>query len=244
MDPNERFTDDEIRLILARAAERQEQTGHGRALARTGLTLSDLEAVASEAGIDPEHVTAAARELQLRREQGLPAPVSSNPDELAHVRVFSGPVDDELWGHIVGELRSTFGVAGATSQFGRIREWATTTDKNDSGGRPAIRVRVEPDGEGTSITIRQSLKSMRQLPTVLGGIFGGFAVVFAVLIGLGAFEPGAAVLPAVFGGASILSWIGARLAYRGTLAKSEDQFRRVLDAAELVALKSGPAPTE
>lgn len=243
MEGQQRFTDEEVRLILARAAERHEHSARGQAVVRHGLTLTELESVAAEAGIDPVHVAAAARELDLRREQGLPAPLASNPDELAHVRVLPGPVDDELWGRMVGELRSTFGVSGVASQFGRIREWSTTTGKNDSSGTPAVRVRVEPDGSGTSISIRRDLKGLRTLPLTLGGTFATLAVVFAILLTLATFEPGAMILPGLFGGAAAVSFVGARLAYKGMLSKSDEQFRRVLDAVELAALKAGTPPT-
>jgi len=57
-----RYTDEEVRKLLKRASELESQGGTLPAPIE-GPTLSDLEAIASEAGINPTLVRQAAREL-------------------------------------------------------------------------------------------------------------------------------------------------------------------------------------
>ncbi|NIN71902.1 MAG: hypothetical protein GTO46_08230 [Gemmatimonadetes bacterium] len=57
-----RYGEEEVGLILKRAAElqRQEPAGSGEG---GGLTLAELEEIAAEAGIDPRHLQRAAQEV-------------------------------------------------------------------------------------------------------------------------------------------------------------------------------------
>ena len=61
-NPSRRYTDEEVRRLLTRASELETQ-GASLPAKIDGPTLTDLEAIASEAGIDPAMVRRAAREL-------------------------------------------------------------------------------------------------------------------------------------------------------------------------------------
>ena len=181
-----RFTDDEVKLILARASERQESEASRTGVARHGLTLAELQEAASQAGIDPNHVSAAAKELTLRRSQGLPGPIVSEANEIAHVRVIQGQVGDAQWDQIVQGLRGMFKVTGIISEFGEVREWSS----GEVGVRPAVRVRLEPDGDSTAVTIRQDVSSLGKETYALGGAFAGVGALAAALFQLPAVAAG------------------------------------------------------
>jgi hypothetical protein len=109
MDSCTRFDDDQIRRILTRAAERQEQADRALPAAEDGsrsgdhpgLTLAELQSVAEEVGIAPAHVQAAARDVQARpttavdryRYIGIPKHTTDH-------RVVHGQLGDREWEEI------------------------------------------------------------------------------------------------------------------------------------------------
>jgi hypothetical protein len=62
-----RFTDREIGLILRRAVELEEGSPSSGLPSARGLTLSELQEIAKEAGIDPGMVGRAVAEIDSRR---------------------------------------------------------------------------------------------------------------------------------------------------------------------------------
>ena len=229
------FTDDEVELILARASERQENAARRSGVARSGLTLAELREAASEAGIDPAHVSAAARELALRRSQGLPGPVVSDASEIAHLRVIRGRVGDSEWDQIVQGLRSTFKVTGIISQFGEVREWST----GEVGVRPAVRVRLEPDGDSTAVSIRQDVSWLGKESYAIGGSLAGVGALASALFQI----PSIAAASPPWGLSLALMGIGLGLVVAGRVSvknsrrKLNDLFRRSLDQIELRAMR-------
>jgi hypothetical protein len=231
IDPEARFSDEETRRILARAASRQDEVERARLGTRssTDLTLAAVQAAAREAGIDPLHVEAAAREVVLRRDA---APVKTRaglPVEMKMQRVIPGDVSDAQWERMVTEFRQTFRKSGATSQFGPVREWISG---NEQSSMP-ITVRIEPVDEGTLLTLLQSSKAMSDIVYAVGGVFGGFA---AFLGALAFFSPGFPVaLPLVLLCFALVFSVGSWGGYRAWLPRQEKQFRAVLDRSELIA---------
>jgi hypothetical protein len=141
----DRFSDDEVRLLLARAVERQEGVARTALTAKAGLTLAELQEIAAEVGVEASHIESAAREVVLRRERGLPMPLEIDRHAIAHVRVLDGAVDDSAWERLVHDRRDTFGVHGSLSTFGAAREWASGDQTADGGSGVAVRIRVELD---------------------------------------------------------------------------------------------------
>lgn len=240
MDPSTRFQDDEIRRILARAAERQEQADRALPAAdagsaagqEPGLSLVELQAVAREVGIAPAHVQAAARELQLRGEgAGARYPFLGVPKETVDHRVVPGTLTDREWERIVEGVRAEFRVPGITNAFGDVREWWSSSLSMTGG----VRLRIEPGDDGTEVTLRRSNAHMSQLTHALGWTFGGMAGVFATIVALGALEPGAIAAPILFGAVSAATFVGARLLSRAAARKERGRFARILDRIELIA---------
>ncbi len=125
-DPeNERlYSEEEIGSILRRSAKLQTETDTS---GTTGLTLRELKHIASEAGIDPEHVEAASLDLErgvAEKDESVGSvllPLTS--DETHLVR---GEIDPDRWEDVVSEIRSLFGEFGTVGQVGGQLSWGHT----------------------------------------------------------------------------------------------------------------------
>jgi hypothetical protein len=231
IDPQAKFSEDETRQIIARAASRQEQAERVRLGTGTGLTLEVLQDVGRDAGIDPLHIEAAAKDVMLRRDA---SPVKTRlglPLELRAQRVVPGSVSDAQWERMVTEFRQTFRKSGTVSQFGPVREWIS---EEESSNMP-VKIRLEPVDERTVITLRQSTKTASEMAYVIGGTLASFGAMFGVFVGMGAFGPGGVVLPILFGVLAVLSSLGIWGGYRAWMPRQEERFRALLDRTELIA---------
>ncbi len=221
-----RYDDDEVHAIFTRAAERQEEAEQAEAASQAGSTLSELQQIGAEAGIDPEHVADAARALAFR-ESGGAVTEPSNPWEICHSRSLPGPVSDRAWEQIVGELRRAFKKNGSESQFGESREWFSG---DDVSSKP-IRLRIEPSAGSTRVTVHQDFRS--ELRTVS---WGGALILGVSLVGRRALEGGIVAWTWIgaFGVGTLLFLAGTRLLFKRTMAKQVDHFSAVTDRIELI----------
>lgn len=229
-DPEAHLTDEETRQIIARAADRQEQAERVPLDSGTGLTLSTLQEVAREAGIDPLYVDAAAREVLLRREAAPAATRLGLPVELRAQRVIPGSVSDAQWERMVTEFREAFRKSGIVSQFGQVREWVSG---NEASGMP-VNIRLEPVDRNTLITLQQPTMTASQLVYAVGGGFSVAAALVGVVFAVGDFAPIILLLPILFLILALLGSLGAWAAYRAWMPRQEEQFRALLDRAELI----------
>jgi hypothetical protein len=240
MDPSTRFDDEAIRRILNRAAERQEQAERAlpaadrgsRSGPEAGLTLAELQEVAGEVGITPDHVFAAAREVRLRAvDTSERYAFLGIPKETIDRRIVPGVLGDRAWERMVGEVRSEFRVPGVTNSFGSVREW-WASGSSSSG---VARLRLEP-GEGTTeVVVRCSNRNMQELTHVLGWTFAGIGGLFGAAIALGGMNPKAIVAPIIFGGFSLATFAAGRFFSRISARRNQKRFARLLDRIELIA---------
>ena len=231
IDPTIRFSEEETRQIIARAASRQDESERMRSAAGTGLTLGMLQDVAREAGIDPLQIAAAASDVLIRRDV---RPVKKRlglPTALGIQRVVPGSVSDSQWERMVADFRRTFGKSGTVSQFGGVREWIIES------GSTALAIRLEPLDENTLITLHQPTAGASEI-TAIGGTFSLIALATGALVAFGSFEPHVALLPAIFGSIAALSSLGIWAGYRIWIPRQEERIRAVLDRAELI-LRAG-----
>jgi hypothetical protein len=114
-----RYDEQQIGAILQRAAEIQ--SGLSPAADAQGLTLSELQKVASEVGIEPHLVERAAREVETG-----PIGTKDIGQTLAGMldRTVAGEITDEQWEDVVMALRQFVGRPGATTVQGNTREWS------------------------------------------------------------------------------------------------------------------------
>ena len=230
----EEFDYVEVQRILELALEQQRRSERKALVTGGGTSLPALREIASEVGIDPRFVESAAREVARRRD----TPVTKTnrmgvPDEVRADRVIPHRIDDDEWIRIVEELRTTFGVAGTVSQYGRVREWHSSASSHANASVAHLRLE-EVDG-GTAITLHQKTVAQTQLPLVLGATFATIGVTFAALLPVIGLTAGGLA----FAGVNALSGAGIYAGGMGWASrwagKRTELFERILDRIELLA---------
>jgi hypothetical protein len=225
-----RFSEAEMRAIMARAAKRSERARAAEAERAGGFSIEELEQIAAAAGIDPAHVVAAVGEVEGgagTADRYLGAPVV-----VERVRRLAGPVSDEAWARIVNEARRAFHEDGMAGQVGRIREWSAL----GRGHRRDLttRLALEPDGDGTRVTLRQSTRDFAFAFSIAGGITGVMAVLFTALAAAGVDSE--LWIPAAMMTAMALLFLGGlQVGLRVWARRQEAKFEGLLDRVELLA---------
>jgi hypothetical protein len=216
-----RYTEEEFALILRKASEIQESPGEGSGRhPGQGLTLEEIQSIASEAGIDPQAVSRAAGllgALEWEERKGLAAAIFGGPGSYHLSLEVPGRLPPEEYRRIVELIRETLQHQGEASEVLGGIEWKTV------GQLSAVNVNISPRGDSTSV----------QIVGDRGGA-GGVTFVFpmagsAILVGaLGAaFQPDTAVgIVALVGG--LLS--GGFLFARTLWVSSGKKFHRRLTA--------------
>ena len=214
------YSDDEVALILRRAAELQP----GRA-----LSLAEIEAAAAEAGIETALVRRAATELRTQPEARAPAPATGafGPVSLVFERSVPRVIGPSEHASLLAEIRRHLTSAGKVEQYGDELIW--------SGKQRGIRVIVTPRKRHTLIRVEERAGGLA------GGLYGGLGGGLA-LAGLGWILPiaiavlGAPILIPVFIAVWTLgAYLLARTVHRGVLADRRAQLEALAD--DLAALE-------
>ncbi len=124
MTDERRYSDEEVQAIFEVATATSADGNQVAPGSATGLTLSDLQAIAKEVGVTPEAVTRAAQSLDTRavvapRRTSMGLPVSAGRT----VDLPRAPTDRE-WELIVVTLRETFGAKGKVDGSALGRSWS------------------------------------------------------------------------------------------------------------------------
>lgn len=160
-----------------------------------GLTLSDLQSIAAEVGVDPSAIARAAAAL----DAGISRPSRKSlgmPIEVTRVIPLRRAPTDEEWGQLVAELRATFEAQGRVTVQGGLREWT-------NGNLHAV---VEPSAEG----YRLRMGTMKGDATGVNAVgFTGLAagaLVFVSMLVAGDML-GAVIVPTIFGAAGLTAFL-------------------------------------
>ncbi len=212
-----RYSDEEIAAIFARATEVQ-QNPQARLSANEGMSLTELQAIGREAGIAPELVAQAARELEQPRAPAMPTFLGM-PLGVARTVELGRIMSDAEWERLVVRLRETFDARGTLAVQGSLRQW---TNGN-------LQVFLEPSGEGHRVRFRTIKGDARMLMTT--GIamlaVSGLLVFVASLTGSAEMSRaisatgGVAMMGAAFGASGAIrlpSWLKKRRAQMDQLA--------------------------
>jgi hypothetical protein len=164
-----RYSDEEVRRILALAAEAEAAAA---AEADRPWTLGDVEQIGAEAGLAPQAVAAAALALERQpagpgsgRYLGLPVAVS-------RAVPLGRRLSDDDWEQLVARLRHTFDAKGRTRVQGARREWRVGN----------LRVTHEPAGNGALLELRtrkgdaRAVLQLGAVLLVLAAVVGAVAV--------------------------------------------------------------------
>lgn len=224
-----KFSEEEVALIIKRAAEMQseqvEQSDTGHA-----LTLSEVEDIAKEAGIDSRLIRRAAQSLDHHTEtSNRPSPWLGAPTQLVFETVVDGEIGPDDHEALVNEMRRTFADNGVPSVLGRTLAWTSMPagGRRNSRGRN-IDISVIARGGVTTIRIEEELGNVAA-PLFAGLIAGGGGGTTGLTVGLAMAATGSAALAGVLwvvvaGGFYALS----RGIFKGVAAKRERQLRELM----------------
>jgi hypothetical protein len=227
MTDGPRYSEDEVALILRRAAELQKQEplpGDSRS-----MSLEEIEAAAHEAGLSRALVRRAATEIA-RPTPNVPAPnpFLGAPSHLVIERVVEGEYPVESFDRLLEIIRFGDLGPGSVSTVGRSLSWTGTL-----GGSQAVAATIAISARDGQTRIRIHGRFNQLAGAVFGGIGGGaggglsWAVVTAGIFAGGAV--GGAVLGILFlGGVYAL----CRKVYSGQVKVHTNTLTRVADELE------------
>lgn len=163
-----RYTEQEVALVIKRAAELQSQASQVVEQEQSGLSLVELQQIAREAGLDPALVRRAATELDTRHTTAPRSRFLGAPSVLTLERTIDGEVPTDEYEVIVEEIRRAFNDNGYASTLGRSLAWSSSPlAMGRHGNQSRVNVTVTPRNGRTTIRVEESLKPLA------GGLFGG-----------------------------------------------------------------------
>ena len=225
MDPYRRYTTQEVRSILKRAARHQADADRAADGLTTGLTLTDIQTAAEDAGINPSHVRRAALDITIDREDGV---VSR--------RRLDAKVSDAAWTAIVAELRRVHGAAGSTGRVGETREW--TCELTDG---PSVHATMDTANGTSVVTVRQQQPGKKQAMYVSGGTIFVIGCLLGALYLAGDFATGVGYLVAgILASAALLFAVASPLDAL-IRRRAQDRLDARLDRLELIAMRHAAA---
>ncbi|MBT8477378.1 MAG: hypothetical protein KJO06_00575 [Gemmatimonadetes bacterium] len=122
MTDERKYQEEEVKEIFDLAASNRSEVGLPT-LPDEGLTLSQLEEVGAEVGMEPGRIAEAAFAVHTRREVLPRRTFAGVPISAGRVVDLPRAMTDREWGILVGELRETFGAKGHVASHLGIREW-------------------------------------------------------------------------------------------------------------------------
>ena len=216
-----RYSDHEVRLILKEAAELQEREA-GAAGARDGLTLAELEQVASDVGLDPALVRRAAAKVDAKA-HAAPA-FAGAPMRVILERALAGELPEAAHERVVDAVRLATGELGTVSIIGRTLTWGAKS--------PGVTRQVTVVSRDGRTTVRVE-GNLGELAGVVQGVGGAASIVAALIAGGSAFEVASSVPVAIaaalagVGGVWLLGRLGFRAGERSERKEIEALLERV-----------------
>lgn len=231
--PARRFTETDTDAILRRTAELA--SGSAAAAESRGLTLDEMEALATEAGLSPALVRQAAREVSLRETTQV-SPWTGGPRRLGLERVLPGELTEDQWEMIVGEVQRSLGVLGFVSKVGRTRTWSPISQTGAPSSQRQVSVTARSHDGTTTLRVDEPLGKLAA--SLFGGLVGGFGgggTGIWIGIGMGVFHSPlvaiACVLSAVGGTYTLARPLYQRAAAR-RLAELDAMLERMTAAVQ------------
>jgi len=217
-DPDRRYTDEQVALILRRAA--QLDAGSDAPDVGDGLTLGEIERIARDVGLAPDLVARAAGLIDAP-ESGAAAMVFGGPAHFDAAYEARGEVPRERYGDVVEAIRRVLGNPGKTNEVLDGLEWKSV-------------------GETTQVTITVRPTAGRTKVQVLADR-GGSAIIAYVFPGMGALLggaiTGAIVDPtsviqgaAIIGTAAAVGFVSARTIWAAATRRFRRKFAALVEA--------------
>lgn len=166
--------------MIRRAAE-LELAPPGRRGEAEGLTLADIEKIAAEAGLSPDSVRHAAREL----EGGSGASVAGRifgGGAVHRSRTIAREVDDSALGELLAELPDLAGIPGSGSVSSRGLVFRSDGGYESNTGT-RFRLEIRRSGGSLAASVQRSFAGA--VSGVYSGIVGGLGIGAGVGVGVG-----------------------------------------------------------
>ena len=220
------FDDETSGQVLRRAAELQHESNvpaHGG----DGLSATDLEQIATEAGIDAAFVRRAIVEAQASSPETQHSPVFGEVKTLELVEVMEGEVSSDSMDRMLEEVQRSFADGGTVTRTGRSATWSASRTLASSRLSSLVVAITARDGQ-TEVRITERLDNL-STALFVGLGFGGSAVGVGIsgAVGMGEFGN-----PLVFAAMAITAVSGfygaARTLYTRSTRKRRRELQRLL----------------
>jgi hypothetical protein len=160
-----RYSEEEFAVILRNASAVSDVPEGPRALRthparRSGLTLSEIQEIAAEVGIEPSRVSRAAALLPEEEPSALMKLIGGGPRYRMEATV-PGLVPAKGQGQVIDVVRRVAGIPGETREVLGGLEWTGSTGTTGYGAS------VTPQGDGTKVQVWTNHTE------IMAGIYGG-----------------------------------------------------------------------
>lgn len=241
-DRSRRYTDQEVALIIKRAAELQE-ADPADATRPSGMSLAELEQVAREAGLDPTLVRRAAREFDTRAPEVSTSKFLGGPSTIRLERTVEGEAPLTSYELLVEEIRRSLDDPGFAGTVGRTLTWTSTMSGRRGFRDRRVAVTVTARDGCTTIRVEESMQ--RFAHGVFGlslGVTGGYGGMASMGVGVGVLHSALAAL-SMWGGIVSGGYLLARTLYgaglRARTRQLETLMARLVERVELAVGESG-----
>jgi len=220
------FDDETSGQVLRRAAELQHESNvpaHGG----DGLSATDLEQIATEAGIDAAFVRRAIVETQVSSPETQHSPVFGEVKTLELVEVMEGEVSSDSVDRMLEEVQRAFADGGTVTRTGRSATWSASRTLASSRLSSLVVAITARDGQ-TEVRITEKLDNLSS------ALFVGLATAGSMVgVGIsGAVGMGEFGSPLLFGAMAITAVSGfygaARTLYTRSTRKRRRELQRLL----------------
>ena len=220
------FDDETAGLVLRRAAELQHESSvpaHGG----DGLSATDLEQIATEAGIDPAFVRRAIVEARVSSPETEHSPVFGEVKTLELVEVLEGEVSSDSVDRMLEEVQRAFADGGTVTRTGRSATWSASRTLASSRLSSLVVAITARDGQ-TEVRITEKLDNL-STALFVGLGFGGSAVGVAISGAVGMGEFGNPLVFAALAVTAVTGFVGAaRTLYTRSTRKRRRELQRLL----------------
>ena len=220
------FDDETSGQVLRRAAELQHESNvpaHGG----DGLSATDLEQIATEAGIDAAFVRRAIVETQVSSPETQHSPVFGEVKTLEQVEVMEGEVSPDSMDRMLEEVQRAFADGGTVTRTGRSATWSASRTLASSRLSSLVVAITARDGQ-TEVRITEKLDNLSTALFVGLGVAGSMVGVgISGAVGMGEFGS-----LAIFGAMAVTAVTGfygaARTLYTRSTRKRRRELQRLL----------------
>ncbi|MDP2471694.1 MAG: hypothetical protein Q8W45_06450 [Candidatus Palauibacterales bacterium] len=226
MTDKRRYGDEDAKRVLRRAAELQHQSAVP-ASEGDGLSATDLEQVAHEAGIDPVYVRRAIAESPGSSAERERSTFLGEARALEIEEVLQGEVGADSRERMLEEVQRAFADGGAVTRTERSVTWTAST-RLASSRLSSLVVAISARDRQTEIRIIERLDNL-STALFVGLGFGGSAVGVAISGAVGMGEFGNPLVFAAMAVTAVGAFFGtARSLYARSVRKRRRELQRLL----------------